>query len=178
MQHLVQHRNGYLILASGSILLNIMLFFSMFIVIGRERIVIVPPVVEKPLWVTSSQVSPDYLRDMSKYFSILRLNVTASNAVSQRDDLLRFVAPEHYNDIKTELLLEADKLKKNRISTAFFPINVDVDTKKMLARVTGDMHSTVGDIHLPIQHVTYEISYRYQSGRLIITSFDEVKSHA
>lgn len=144
----------------------------------RERVVIVPPVIEKPLWVTSSQVSPEYLIDMSKYFSILRLNVTTSNAVSQRDDLLRYVAPEHYNDIKTELLLEADKLKKSHISTAFFPINVDVDTKKLLARVTGDMHSSVGDIHLPIQHVTYEISYKYQNGRLIITSFDEVKSHA
>lgn len=109
MQHLVQNRNGYLMLASGSMLLNMMLFFAMFIVIGRERIVVVPPVIEKPLWVTSSQVSSDYLSEMSLFFANLRLNVTGSNAASQRDILLRFVAPEHYNDIKAELLNEVDK---------------------------------------------------------------------
>ncbi len=178
IQHLVSHRNGYLMLASISMLLNMMLFAAIFIIKGGERIVVVPPVIEKPLWVTSSQVSPEYLSDMTLYFVSLRLNVTTSNATSQRDTLLRFVAPEHYQDIKTELLLETERLKKNHITTAFFPTNIEVNTNKLLAKVTGDMHTTVGDVHLPSKPISYQISYRYQHGRLIVTAFDEVKIHA
>jgi conjugal transfer pilus assembly protein TraE len=155
-----------------------MLFFAIFVVIGRERIVIVPPVVEKPLWITSSQVSSNYLSEMSLFFVNLRLNVTSSNAASQREILLRFVSPEHFQDIKTELLLEGERLKKNHITTAFFPTSIEVDTKKLLAKIVGDMHTTVGDIHLASKSISYQIAYRYQNGRLIVTGFDEIKTHA
>jgi conjugal transfer pilus assembly protein TraE len=178
IQHLISHRNGYLMLASISMLLNMMLFLAIFIIKGSERIVIVPPVIEKPLWVTSSQVSSDYLSEMTLFFANLRLNVTASNAASQRDILLRFVTPENYQDIKTELLLEAERLKKNHVTTAFFPTHIEVDTKKLLAKLAGEMHTTVGNMHLPSKSMSYQIAYRYQHGRLIVTSFDEVKNHA
>lgn len=177
-QHLIKHRNGYLMLASVSLLLNVLLFFAMFVVITHERIVIVPPVIEKPLWVTSSQVSPEYLSEMSLFFANLRLNVTASNAASQRDILLRFIDPQHYNEIKSDLLNEGEALKKNHVATAFIPTNdVKVDTKKLIAKMTGDLYSMVGDVHLPAKHVTYQIKYHYQQGRLIVTAFDEVVSH-
>ena len=178
MQHLIQYRNGYLILAFISLILNILLVLAIFRLIGHERIVIVPPTINKSFWVTSNQVSPEYLSEMSLFFINLRLNVTASNVASQGELLLRYVAPSNYNAIKTDLLTEAENLKKNHITTAFFPINVDVDTKKLLARVTGDIQSTVGDSRVPSQHVAYQINYTYSNGRLFVASLEEVTPHA
>jgi len=80
LQHLIQYRNGYLILASISLILNMLLVLAIFLLIGHERIVIVPSIIEKSFWVTENQVSPDYLLQMSRDFANLRLNVTASNA--------------------------------------------------------------------------------------------------
>ena len=177
LQHLIQYRNGYLILASISLILNMLLVLVIFLLIGHERIVIVPPTIEKPFWVTSSKVSPEYLSEMSMFFTNLRLNVTTSSAATQGELLLRFIAPKNYNEIKAELLNEAENLKKNHITTAFFPINVDVDTKKLVARVTGDLQSTVGDSHLPSERVTYKITYTYNGGRLFVAAFEEAKSH-
>ncbi len=178
LQNLIQYRNGYLILASISLVLNMLLVLVLFVFIGHERIVVVPPTVEKSFWVTSAKVSPEYLSEMSLFFANLRLNVTASSATTQRELLLRFIAPKNYNEIKTELLNEAEILKKNHITTAFFPVNVDVDTKKLIARITGDLQSTVGDSHLPSERVTYQISYIYSGGRLFVVAFEEAKSHA
>ncbi len=53
-----------------------------------------------------------------------------------------------------------------------------VDGKKLLARVTGDLYYTVGDIQLAPQRVTYQYGFRYTQGRLTLTSFSEVKAHA
>jgi conjugal transfer pilus assembly protein TraE len=177
MQTLKFNRNGYLMLASISFVLNIMFMLDIYLLQGRERIILVPPAIEKTMWVTNSKVSPEYLSEMSLFLANLRLNVTASNASQQHELLLRYVAPKNYSAIKTELLTEVENLKKNHITTAFFPTDVEVDGKKTIARVTGHLQSTVGDTHLPFQKVAYQMTYQYQSGRLFVESIEEVKPH-
>src|SRR4051812_33799533 len=109
LQHLIQHRNGYLVLASGSILLNIILAIAFIMLSNNERIVMVPPSINKSFWVTANQVSPEYLSEMSLFFASLRFNITPSNAIMQREQLLRYVHPSLYESLKIELVAEADR---------------------------------------------------------------------
>ena len=53
--------------------------------INRERIVIVPPVINQAFWVNSQTVSPEYLSQISSFLVQLRLNMTPSSAEYQRD---------------------------------------------------------------------------------------------
>ena len=178
LQHLIQHRNGYLALASGSLLLNILLVITILVVSGHERIVMVPPTIDKSFWVTADHVSPEYLSEMSLFFADLRLNVTPSNAAMQRDVLLRYVNSGNYAALKSELLSESEHLTKSHLSTAFYPADIQVDAKKLISRITGDLQSKVGDSDLPVQHVLYEIHFSYHAGRLFVQSFEEIKHNA
>lgn len=178
IQYLIQRRNGYLVLAIGSMIINILQLLVIFAILGHERIIIVPPNINRSFWVSASQVSPEYLSEMAYYFVQLRFNMTPSNAASQRDLLLRYVLPRYYGALKTELLSEADRITKEHITTAFYQNNIQVDTRQLLAKITGDLQTSVGDAILPMQRVIYQISFTYDSGRLLIKSFEEVNSHA
>lgn len=179
IQHLIQYRNGYLTLASGSIVLNVLLVVLLFCMIGRERVVIVPPEIKKSFWLTSNHVSPEYLSEMALYLNGLSFNLTPSNASIQHHLLLRYVDPSYYEKLKTKFIEIEDKVKKEHITMAFYPSSPpQVDANKLIAQITGDLQYTVGDIHLPPKRVTYQYGFRYSQGQLMLTSFPEVKTHA
>lgn len=177
LQYLIRNRNGFLMLASGSLMLNFLFIITLILSIGHEKIILVPPEINQSFWVGSHTVSPEYLSEMALFFTNLRFNVTSHNVDLQRGILLRYVHPKEYAEIKTALLLEADHINKEHISMAFYPTNVEVDTQKWLVRITGDLLATLGNTSLPTQRVTYLITFTYNSGRLLVTSFQEEKSH-
>jgi len=178
LQYVIRHRNGYLFLACGSLALNILLSIGLISMFGHEKVILIPPRVTQSFWVSNSEVSPEYLSEMSLFFADLRFNITPSNIENQREILLRYVSSEYYESLKMQLISESEHIATDHISTAFYPIDIQVDNKHLAALVTGDLVSTVGTNQLPSQHVIYKIQYKYHSGRLLVKSFEEVKSHA
>jgi len=178
LQYLVQNRNGYLFLSIGSLFLNIFLSCIISCTVGRERIILVPPEIQKSFWVTNNTVSPDYLTEMAIFFANLRLNVTPANALLQHDLLLRYVGSRYYNDLKLSLSEERDLLKKDHITTAFFPENISVDPKHLQAKIKGTIYQTISDTQLPAQVKTYLLSFNYNNSKLNIESFTEIKANA
>lgn len=177
LQYLIRHRNGYLALACGTMILNLILGLALIAAIGHEKIVLVPPHLEKTFWVRGNSVAPEYLSEMSLFFMQLRFNLTAENAGVQRDILLRYIDPLSYEMLKMELINEETHLKKGHITTAFFPVEIKVDVKNLQAMVTGDLVSTVGTNQLPSKRLHYQISYNYGGAKLLVKSFAEVKLH-
>jgi conjugal transfer pilus assembly protein TraE len=171
-------RNIYLALAAGSIISNILLSLLIFVILSHEKIVIVPPTIEKTFWISGNEVSSEYLAEMALFFVNLRFNLTPNNAETQRNMLLRYVTPSYYGILKTDLLSESDKIKRDHITTTFYQSNIEVDQKKYLVKITGDIQSTIGDMMLPFQRVSYQIHFVFNAGRLLVDSFDEVKVRA
>lgn len=178
LEKIFAQRNGYMMLAIGSIVVCLLQMILIFFLVGRERIVITPPGIEKSFWVSASQVSPEYLSEMTNFFANLRLNVTPDNSAIQRDTLLRYTDPAYYNTLKSQLIHEADKVADQHVSFAFYPVNIKVDSKHFKALIEGDLKSFVGDTSLPTKRVKYMVSYRYDAGRLLVKSFEEVKQNA
>jgi len=137
IDHLKERRNGYLLLASGSILLNILMAGVIALTAGRERVILVPPEIERPLSVTSIRVSPEYLSDMSLFLSDLLLNVTPDNAAAQHAVFLRYVAPDRYGKLKGELLTQEERLVKEHMTVIFKRTGTGVDVKHMAAKISG-----------------------------------------
>lgn len=174
LQQLIAQRNGYLVLATGLLCLTILLAAGLYRLIGRERILVVPPVVEQAFWVDAQAISPSYLSQMTAFFAQLRLNMTPSSAAEQRDILLRYTDPSYYGDFKNELVAEADHLTQTHTSLVFYPVDVSVDAAHLTAMISGDFGGTVGNVPLPVKRLTYQLTYRYAQGRLWLRSFEEV----
>ena len=175
-QKIIEQRNGYLVLSTGLLILCLLLSIIIFHLIDRERIIISPPVVHSSFWIDHDEVSPAYLSEMSTFFVQLKLTKTPSNAEFQRETLLRYTDPSFYGEFKNELVAEDEHMINAHINLAFYPVNMEVDTKKLTARVTGDLQSTVGSSALAPVRISYLIGYRYDQGRLLLTSFQEEKN--
>jgi conjugal transfer pilus assembly protein TraE len=176
LEKIFAQRNGYMMLALGSMFICLMQIIIIFFLIGREKIILVPPNIEKSFWVSAQHISPEYLSEMTTFFANLRLNITSESASIQREILLRYTDPTYYGSLKTQLVQEADKINDQHISMAFFPTaDVKVNTNKLQSIIEGDLKSYVGETALPTKHVRYLTTYRYNSGRLFIKSFEEVK---
>lgn len=175
LEKMFAQRNGYMMLALGSMVVCLLQIIALFCLIGREKIILVPPNIEKSFWVSASNASPEYLSEMTIFFASLRLNTTPNSASLQRENILRYTDPVYYNALKTQLVQEADRITDQHISMAFFPVNVKVDSKRFKAMIEGDLKSFVGDTALPVKRVRYLVTYRYDAGRLLVKSFEEVK---
>lgn len=173
LQELIARRNGYLVLSVGLLLLCILLSIMVLRLIGRERIIITPPVVHRSFWVDNQQVSPEYLTEMTAFLAQLRLTVTPTSAEYQRETLLRYTDASYYGEFKNELVAEADHLNKSHVSLAFYPTHISVDAPNLTAHITGDLVSTVGNAPLPPARITYQVRYRYTNGQLRLQSFQE-----
>lgn len=171
---LFAQRNGYIILAMGSMLLCLVQMIIIFLLSSREKTILIPPTISKSFWVSAQQVSPDYLSEMTIFFANLRLNITPESAAQQRETLLRYTDPVYHHVLKAQLIQEADRINDQHITMAFFPVNVKVDSKHIKTIIVGDIKTFSGDSVLPTRRVSYLVSYRYDHGRLLVKSFEEV----
>lgn len=176
LEKIISQRNGYLVLAGGALIVCLLEAVMILFLIGRERIVIVPPSIEKSFWVSSQNVSPEYLSEMTMFFASLRLNLTPDNSNLQRETLLRYTDSAYYNPLKAQLVKEADRLNDQHISLAFYPVNIKVNSKRLEAIIEGDLKASVGEAPIPTRRVKYLVRYRYDASRLLIKSFEEVKN--
>jgi conjugal transfer pilus assembly protein TraE len=178
LQHLLQQRNGYLVLACGSLILNILFVIYAIAMIGKERIVLVPPSISKTFWVDGSHVSNEYLSEMALFFASLRLSATQESVGMKHDILLHYVDPTLYSALKGQLIEEVERIRVSHLTMAFHPVNVQVDSNKWVARVTGDLQTTIGQDVQPSQRVSYQMTFKYDGGRLLVKAFEEVKDNA
>lgn len=171
LEKMISQRNGYLVLAIGALVVCLLQAFILLGMYGKERIVLVPPTIEKSFWVSSKQVSPEYLSEMTQFFTYLRFNLTPENASLQRETLLRYVDSAYYNQLKSQLIQEADQLVAQHISLTFYPVNIKVNAPKLQVIIEGDLKTNVGDAFLPTKRVKYLIYYAFTGGRLLVKSF-------
>jgi len=176
LQKLIAQRNGYLMLAAGLLLLSLLLSLMVWRLIGRERVIITPPVVHRTFWVDHDEVSAEYLAEMTTFFAQLRLTVTPSSAPFQHATLLRYTDSAHYGELKNELVAEADHLTQSHISLAFYPVRVETDAKHLQARIEGDLYSTIGNAPATPIRIAYRVMYRYNEGRLLLQTFEEASN--
>lgn len=177
LRHALRQRNSYLYFAAGSILCNVLLILYLFTLLGSEKTILVPPEINKTIWVSSNNVSPEYLSEMAVFFTSMRLNMTPSNAAFQRDLLLRYVRPQNYSIIASQLQKEEERIKSGHITLSFFPTDVTVDSKQKIVRVSGESQSMVGIESSQKCRAIYQLSFIYENGRLLIQSFEEVKDN-
>ena len=58
----------------------------MFNMVGRERIVLTPPAIDKSFWVAKDKVSASYLEQMGSFIAYLTLDVSPSSVEWKKGD--------------------------------------------------------------------------------------------
>ena len=133
--------------------INIGLIFVLNKTVGQEKIILVPQVApEYKLWVSSSQVSNEYLAVLSRNVMDLLLNVTPVNVQAQHKELLNIIAPQYQASLKSQLTKISGPLEQNNISQNFYISNIKIVKGKPIVYIYG----TVNDYL--IYHCYFNIS--------------------
>lgn len=159
------------VLLSISIFLSIgTIILSSFLFLKRERIVIVPPVIERDFWIESDKVSASYLQQMGLFLGQLLLNKSSQSAASQRSVLLRYVDPAYFGVLKQRLIEEEEILTKQNASYVFYPIDIKVNQPEMSLKLVGERLLFVNGKQLSSDQEDYTFFFSYLGSKLFLKS--------
>ncbi len=169
---------GFLaVLLSASLLVNIVLATLVLRVSGRERIVLVPPTINKTFWVESERVSAEYLQQMAYFLMQLTLDVTPHSVDHQSGVLMQYAAPASYGELRATMAANAERLKRDGASTIFSPRDLVVDEATQRVGVRGQLTTFISDRRVSEVSKGYAIELQYAGGRVYLKAFRETHPH-
>jgi conjugal transfer pilus assembly protein TraE len=160
-------------LLAGSMLANLLLAILALHLSGRERVVLVPPTINKSFWVESERVSAEYLEQMAYFLLQLTLNVTPQSVEHQSRVLLQYAAPASYGDLRAVLTTAADRIKRDGASTVFSAQELSVDERTQRVGVRGLLTTFISDRRVSEVAKGYAIELQYAGGRTFLKTFRE-----
>jgi len=157
-------RSLCLLLALG-LILNASLFKR------KERIIVVPPEINKQFWVESNRVSPEYLEQMGVFFAILGGNLSPSNAAYSVKFLSNYIPSDVYGDVRTELASQASYIVKHNITQAFFPSAINVIDGENRVLVEGNTIRNIGTTRISQEKMVFNVKFQMKDFKLMIEEF-------
>lgn len=162
---------------SGVLLIsNVMLSSFVMTATTTEKTIVTPPVVTKAFWVKGDEISKEYIEQMADYFSQQLLTYQVDTAQSRFDTVLHFVDAQHYAEMKSRLGSDAERIKRNEMSSVFYSQGIHIKEKSAI--ITGELVGMVGEQIVSRAQKNYEIKFAYNNGALTIESFQEVQLEA
>ena len=161
----------------ASLALNIVIALIAFRLVGHERVILVPPTIQKSFWVESDTVSAEYLEQMAYFLTQLVLNVTPQSVDYQSKLLLQYAAPASYGELKTALAMAGERLKRDGAATVFSPRTLNVDARALKVSVQGQLTTFISDRRVSDSSKSYLVELQYALGRISIKSFKETNAN-
>lgn len=164
-QRVLKQKKLFLILFCVSLLLNVLQTAERLL--SSEKIIILPPVITKEVWIKGNTVSESVLEEWALYLTNLLLNASSKTIAYQSELALRHVSPEFTQSLNKKFKEDALRLQKNNAATTFYPKEIRVDEKKMTVVVTGTFSTFVGKEKVSSHEQTYHLQFVFNQGRFL-----------
>ncbi|MFQ5729706.1 MAG: type IV conjugative transfer system protein TraE [Waddliaceae bacterium] len=170
-RNLLFQRNIFLglsfILALAFVPVSLLLFFK------QERIVVVPPVVEKTFWVEKDNVSATYLEQFGHFLGQLLLGKSEQSASLQKEIVLRHTDPAFAGHLQKKLKEEEIRLRKQNASYVFYPERIEIDQKKLTVFLWGERSLFVEEKKISSSKEGYVLGFNCVGSRLLLNSLEK-----
>jgi conjugal transfer pilus assembly protein TraE len=171
------HNHGQKVLKQRNLLLAVIVGLSVLVCIlmallaSKDREVVLQPILAKPVTISSSGVTTDYLEAVTRDTAYLILNRSPSGLDYWMSNILKIVAPEAYGPIKAQLAKVVSEQSNTDIAQSFLPTKMTVDPKNLTSEVTGDLRTFVGDQTISNEKKTYVFAWKYSGVSLSLVRF-------
>ena len=157
------------------VLLAAVLILSVCVVtaMNRERVILVPPVINSKVMITGDHASDDYLREFTRYVISLALTYNPASARNQFSELLAIYDPAGFPNARKDLYELADRIETTRASSAFHIQSMTNNADGNLVEVQGAKMTYIGEMKADIVQTSYIVEYRFDNGRFILTRLYE-----
>lgn len=146
----------------------------MFNMVGRERIVLTPPAIDKSFWVAKDRVSASYLEQMGGFMAYLTLDVSPSSIEWKKAMLLQYVTPDMYGALQTRQDLEGDRLKRLNATTQFSVAQLVPDEDTLSVHLKGRLATFINGTRTSDVEKEYIVGFDYTGNRIQLKRFEEL----
>lgn len=167
-QALLKQRNMLLLALTGLGALVVVLFG---VIASKDREVVLQPILSRPMTVSSSNVSADYLEAVTRDTAYLILNRSPDGLEYWMNQILKVVHPEYYGEIKGQLVKTVKEQTNTDIAQTFTMTGMTVDTKRLESEVAGEVRTFVGDKWISTEKKTFRFGWKYTGVSLSLVSF-------
>lgn len=171
-------RNSNRLLSLAVIALSVLLFVTVTALIrssGREKVVIVPATIDRPIAVQGDRVSEAYLEQWALWVAHLILDVSAPSMEVTKNALLKYVHPASLGALENKLDFESQRLRRDAASSQFFPTQVRVSTKTSTVAVVGQLDVYINERRTSSTSRSYAVQFDVANGRIFIKDFYETE---
>jgi len=171
MRSTVRFQGAALALMGACLLCSLVLMFNM---VGRERIVVTPPTIDKSFWVAKDRVSASYLEQMGSFMAYLTLDVSPQSIDWKKTMLLQYVSPDVYGVLQTRQDLEADRLRRLNATTQFSVAQLLPNEEAMNVTLKGRLATFINGARTSDVDKEYVAEFEFKGNRVQIRNFREI----
>lgn len=170
-------RNITLLIAIIMLISNVLLAIIITCVWYDKTTIVVPIKLTSPISLNNHTVDQSYLRQMALFFVTERLNVTPETVDGGHKLLLGYTSSSSYHHYLSVFQKEASLVKKQKVTSVFYPVSVYPDINTLSVKVIGQLHRWVDAMDLGIKTKKFIVRFDYSNGFLSIRSFEEYRDH-
>lgn len=167
-QSLLRQRKLLLIGLAGSVILNLALVPALA---SRDREVILQPIATRPLTISSSGVSADYLELVTRDVALLLLNRSPAGLDYWMEEILKLAHPGAYGRLRAELVKIVAEQRGSDLSQAFVLTGMTVDPNGLTSEAEGDLKTFVGGQVIASERKRFRFGWHYSGLRLSLVRF-------
>jgi len=171
MRSTVRFQGAALALMGACLLSSLVLMFNM---VGRDRVIVTPPSIDKTFWVSKERVSSSYLEQMGSFIAYLTLDVSPQSIDWKKTMLLQYVSPDVYGVLQTRLDLEADRLRRLNATTQFSVAQLLPNEEAMNVTLKGRLATFINGARTSDIDKEYVAEFEFKGNRVQIRNFKEI----
>ena len=171
MRSTVRFQGAALALMGACLLSSLVLMFNM---IGRDRVIVTPPSIDKTFWVSKDRVSSSYLEQMGSFIAYLTLDVSPQSIDWKKTMLLQYVSPDVYGVLQTRQDLEADRLRRLNATTQFSVAQLLPNEEAMNVTLKGRLATFINGARTSDIDKEYVAEFEFKGNRVQIRNFKEI----
>lgn len=153
------------------ILAIVVLLLALKLFLYDEKIIIVPPEIERSFWVKGDHISKDYLEQMGVWFASLMLTKNLDNYKTNHRNVLKYIHPDSHGEIIEKLMIDEERYKKDNLETVFYPQTIDVDLGINEVVIEGELVAKIGGSEESRKQRVFIINFGYYSSRWFVNNF-------
>ena len=171
MRSTVRFQGAALALMGACLLCSLVLMFNM---VGRDRVIVTPPSIDKTFWVSKDRVSSSYLEQMGSFIAYLTLDVSPQSIDWKKTMLLQYVSPDIYGALQTRQELEADRLRRLNATTQFSIAQLLPNEEAMNVTLKGRLATFINGARTSDIDKEYVAEFEFKGSRVQIKNFKEI----
>lgn len=139
----------------------------------HDRIVLVPPSLDKKAVIAWEYANKEYLKSFGLYMATLVGNIQPKSSTIVLDSVSAFMDPAIYTDFRKQLMMiiEDPTFKASGSVISFLPQSIQYEVETSRVFVTGSIITSTSGSTKYQKNVVYEIGTKIREGRPWVTHF-------